>query len=103
MKCMMLIWVMILYMVPTLFCASASAKTTITALASTVNPKHLEKASCYARIVRYDPGQNTLTVELLVPEIFPGDDVLELEIGDSIYTGGEEVLIRTISESRAQE
>ena len=84
---MMLIWVMILYMVPTLFCASASAKTTITALASTVNPKHLEKAS----------------VELLVPEIFPGDDVLELEIGDSIYTGGEEVLIRTISESRAQE
>lgn len=103
MKRMMLIWVMILYMVPTLFCASASAKTTITALASPVNPKHLEKASCYARIVRYDPGQNTLTVELLVPETFPGDDVLELEIGDSIYTGGEEVLIRTISESRAQE
>ncbi len=87
---------MILCLMAGLFCSPASAETTITAMASPVNPEHLEQVSCCARILGYNAEQNTLTVELIVAEVFPEDDVLALEVGDSIYTGGEEVLIRTI-------
>ena len=96
MKRLLLVYVMILSLLTALLCTSACAETTITAMASPVNPEHLEKTSCYARILGYDAERNTLKVELIVPEIFQEDDVLGLEVGDSIYTGGEEVLIRTI-------
>jgi hypothetical protein len=69
---------------------------TITAMAAPVNPDHLEKASCYARILSYNEDQNTLTVELIVPEVFAEDEILEIEVGDAIYTGREEITIRTI-------
>ena len=96
MKRPMLVCVMIFCVMPALLCTSACAEKTITAMASPVNPEHLEKASCYARILGYDVEQNTLSVELIVQEVFSEDDILGLEIGDSIFTGGEEILIRTI-------
>ncbi len=76
--------------------SSAHAETTITAIATSINPEHLEKVSCWARILGYDEDRNLLTVELIVPEIFAEDEVLGLEVGDSIFTGGEEIAIRTI-------
>ena len=50
----------------------------------------------YARILGYNEDRNTLTVELIVPEVFAEEEVMELEVGDAIYTGGEEVTIQTI-------
>ena len=79
-----------------LLCSAASAEV-ITALATEVNPEHLEKTASYARILGYNEKENTLTVELIVPERFPGEDVQGLKAGDGIYTGGREVKIQSIS------
>ena len=79
-----------------LFCSVASADV-ITALATEINPEHLEKTASYARILGYNEKENTLTVELIVPEVFDREDVLSLQVGDSIYTGGREVTIQSIS------
>jgi len=76
-------------------CSPASADV-ITAMAIEVNPEHLEKTASYARILGYNPDSNTLTVELIAPEVFRGDEVEALEVGDSIFTRGEEVAIQTI-------
>ena len=76
-------------------CFPASADV-ITALAIEVNPEHLEKTASYARILGYNEEGNTLTVELIVPEIFSREDVEALKVGDSIYTGGREVTIESI-------
>ena len=76
-------------------CSPASADV-ITAMAIEVNPEHLEKTASYARILGYNPDSNTLTVELIAPEVFRGDEVEALEVGDGIYTGGEEVVVQTI-------
>ena len=78
-----------------LLCSAASAEV-ITALATEVNPEHLEKTASYARILGYNEKENTLTVQLIVPEIFSQEDVEALKVGDSIYTGGQEVTIETI-------
>lgn len=94
MKRLMQVWVMILCLV--LFVFTSVYAETITALASPVNPEHLENTASYARILGYDEARNTLTVELIVPEVFAEEDVLALEVGDSIFTGGQEVLIRSI-------
>ena len=95
MKRLMLVWVMILCLVMVFVCSTVCAET-ITAMATPVNPDHLEKTSCYARILGYNEDRNTLTVELIVPEVFAEEEVMELEVGDAIYTGGEEVKIQTI-------
>ena len=95
MKRLMLVWVMILCLVMVFVCSEVCAET-ITAMATPVNPDHLEKTSCYARILGYNEDRNTLTVELIVPEVFAEEEVMELEVGDAIYTGGEEVTIQTI-------
>ena len=79
-----------------LLCSAASADT-ITALATEINPEHLEKTASYARILGYNEESNTLTVELIAPEVFDGEDVISLQVGDSIYTGGREVTIQSIS------
>ena len=76
-------------------CFPASADV-ITALAIEVNPEHLEKTASYARILGYNEEGNTLTVELIVPEIFSREDVEALKVGESIYTGGREVTIESI-------
>ena len=78
-----------------LLCSAASAEV-ITALATEVNPEHLEKTASYARILGYNEKENTLKVQLIVPEIFSCEDVEDLKVGDSIYTGGQEVTIETI-------
>ncbi|MBR3494092.1 MAG: BspA family leucine-rich repeat surface protein [Clostridia bacterium] len=70
--------------------------TVITAMASPVNPKHLAGISCYARILRCNEDRSTLTVELTVPEVFAEEEVLALEIGDAVFTGGEEIEIRSL-------
>jgi hypothetical protein len=95
MKRLILVWVMILCLVMVLVCSAVCAET-ITAMATPVNPDHLEKTSCYARILGYNEDRDTLTVELIVPEVFAEEEVMELEVGDAIYTGGEEVTIQTI-------
>ena len=79
-----------------LLCSAASADV-ITALAIEVNPEHLEKTASYARILGYNAGQNTLTVELIAPEVFSGEDIAALQVGDSIYTGGQEIKIESIT------
>ena len=66
-----------------LLCSAASAEV-ITALATEVNPEHLEKTASYARILGYNEQNNTLTVQLIVPEIFSQEDVEALKVGDSI-------------------
>ena len=81
-----------------LLCSTASADT-ITALAIEVNPEHLEKTASYARILGYNSDSNTLIVELIAPETFPREDIQALKAGDSIYTGGREVKIRSIDEN----
>lgn len=78
-----------------LLCSAASADV-ITALATEINPEHLEKVASYARILGYNEESNTLTVELIVPEIFSWEDVEALKVGDSIYTDGQEVVIESI-------
>ena len=78
-------------------CVPASAETCITAMAIEINPEHLEMTSSYARIRGYDPEKNVLRVELIVPERFAYQEVDALQPGDSIYTNGQEVLIRTIT------
>ena len=80
---------------PLLLCPLATADT-ITALATEINPEHLEKTASYARILGYNEESNTLTVELITPECFSGEEVEALKKGDSIYTGGQEVLIESI-------
>ncbi|MBR5110267.1 MAG: hypothetical protein IK099_08725 [Clostridia bacterium] len=77
-------------------CSSASADV-ITAMAIEINPEHLEKTASYARILGYNADSNTLTVELIAPERFSGEEVVALKEGDSIYTDGHEVLIESMS------
>ena len=78
-----------------LLCSAASAET-ITALASEVNPEHLEKTASYARVLGCDKEKDTLAVELISPEVFSREDVQALKVGDSIYTGGQEIVIKTL-------
>ncbi len=78
-----------------LLCPLASADV-ITALATEINPDHLEKTASFARILGYNEEKNTLTVELIVREIFSWEDVEALKAGDSIYTDGQEVVIESI-------
>ena len=85
----------LLTMLLLLLCSPASADV-ITAMAIEINPEHLEKTSSYARILGYNADSNTLTVELIVPEVFDWKDVLNLKVGDSIYTGSQEVEVFSI-------
>lgn len=83
-------------MLSLLLCSAASADV-VTAKAVKIDPEHLEKTSCYARIVGYDQEKDVLTVELIAPETFSGEEIASLKAGDSILTGGREVKIGSIS------
>ena len=85
----------LLTMILLLLCSPASADV-ITAMAIEINPEHLEKTSCYARILDYNKDQNTLTVELIEPEVFKRADILALKPGDTIWSNGQEITIATI-------
>ncbi|MBR0228801.1 MAG: hypothetical protein IJQ62_10670 [Clostridia bacterium] len=68
----------------------------VTAIASEINPEHLESVAAYARITAAD--ENKLTVELLTPERFDREEVLSLVPGDAIYTQGQEIKVETVKE-----
>ncbi len=76
-------------------CSIASADV-IYPIASSIDPEHLVKTACYARIAGYNESQNTLTVELRVPETFASDEAESLKPGDSICIGGEERVIESV-------
>lgn len=91
-KCFALMLVLAL----SLFLFFPASADVITAMAIEINPEHLEKTSCYARILDYNKEQNTLTVELIEPEVFNRADILALKPGDTIWSGGQEITIATI-------
>ena len=76
--------------------ASASAET-VTAMATEPYMETYASYACYARLREYDAGTNTLAAELIIPEIFRGDDVEGLAPGDGIFTGGREVPVLSVS------
>ena len=78
---------------------AAEERTVVTALASEVNPEALSAVAVDARILEYDADGNTLTVELIVPERYDPEEIGSLKVGDAIYTQGQEVEIRTITEN----
>ena len=77
---------------------AAAEGNVVTALATELNPKALISVSVNARITGCSADGNTLTVELLVPERFDPEDILNLKAGDAIYTQGQEIEIKTITE-----
>ena len=91
-KCFALMLVLAL----SLFLFFPASADVITAMAIEINPEHLEKTSCYARILDYNKEQNTLMVELIEPEVFNRADILALKPGDTIWSGGQEITIATI-------
>ena len=78
---------------------SEPAHTTVTALATEINPEHLLSVAVNARITGYSSDENMLTLELIIPETFSAEDILNLTVGDAIYTQGKEVLIQTLTEN----
>ncbi len=78
---------------------AAAEHKTITALAVAVDPDNLVSVAVNARITGYSPEEKTLTLELIVPEIFDREEVLGLTVGDAIYTQGREVVIGTLTEN----
>ncbi|MBR5109663.1 MAG: hypothetical protein IK099_05665 [Clostridia bacterium] len=66
----------------------------------TVVPSAEDFSLCasYARLHDYDPDTNMLEIELIAPEVFERKDVESLSVGDSIVTGGQTVLISSISQ-----
>ena len=85
------------------FCLLAPAmafaeRTVVTALAVAVNPDNLVSVAVDARITDYNQADNTLTIELLVPELFDFYEIENLNAGDAIYTQGREIEIREIGE-----
>ncbi len=79
--------------------SAAPAHKTITAMATELNPEHLSSVAVNARIIGYSSVGNTLTLELIVPEVFDWEDVRNLAVGDAIYTQGHEVVIKTLTEN----
>ena len=78
--------------------ASASYKV-ITPLPVSFNPKAPASACIDAHILSYDPDNETITMEFLVPEVYDWDDIKSLEAGDVLYTRGREIKIALIEES----
>ena len=75
--------------------ASAEPKT-ITAVASDVNPGALYSIAVDARIKAYNREDNTMTVEIIVPETYDADEVESLQVGDAIFTQGQAVTVESV-------
>lgn len=88
----------ILFLLALLLIASSASAETITAMARELYMDEYVSYSFYARIHDYDSETNMLEIELMTPEVFSGDDVRNLTVGDSIYTDGQEVAITSITE-----
>ena len=78
--------------------AAAEEHTVVTALAAEVNPDHLISIAVDAKITGYDPDRDLASVTIIVPERYDPEEIKALRVGDAIYTQGQEVSIRTISE-----
>ena len=70
----------------------------ITALATNINPDDLSNTFVDARIKSYNKDDNTITLEIIVPEFYDAEEIKSLQIGDAIYTQGHEVTVNAINE-----
>ena len=71
--------------------AAPAERKVITALAAEINPEKLESAMVDARITGYSREAKTLTLEIIVPELYDAEGVQSLQEGDAVYTQGHEV------------
>ncbi len=69
----------------------------VTALAAEVNPEEIALVAFDAKITACDG--NTATITILVPERYDPEEIKGLGVGDGIYTEGQEVEIRDITEA----
>ena len=82
----------LLLLLALILCSSASAGTCITAMATSVDPDNLACTAVNARILGYNPESNTLTLELIVPEVFSAEDRAKVAAAIAhleAQTGGE--------------
>ena len=70
----------------------------VTALATKINPDDLSNTLVDARIKSYNKEENTITLEIIVPEFYDADEIKSLQIGDAIDTQGHEVTVNAINE-----
>jgi hypothetical protein len=70
----------------------------VTGLALEFDPAHPVSVSVYARFIAYDEAAGTMRVELIVPETFRADEIAGLQPGRSIFTGGQEIAITSVSD-----
>ena len=68
----------------------------VTALATKINPDDLSNTLVDARIKSYNREENTITLEIIVPEFYDADEIKSLQIGDAIYTQGHEVTVNAV-------
>lgn len=86
----------VLFVFSLLLCSAAYADT-LMPKRTEVHPDRLVKTASYARILGYNEAENTLTVELIAPEVFDYADVYALKAGDKIFANGMEVTIETLA------
>ena len=70
----------------------------VTPLASKINPDDLTSVVADARIRSYNKENNSLSIDIIVPEFYAADDIKNLQVGDAIYTQGHEVTVNAIHE-----
>ena len=89
--------VLVVLLVFSLLLCSAAYADTLMPKRTEVHPDRLVKTASYARILGYNEAENTLTVELIAPEVFDYADVYALKAGDKIFANGMEVTIETLA------
>ena len=77
--------------------AGAPAETTVTALAVEPYAEMKTAYSCRARITGWNPETGMLRIELIVPEVFPREDIENLHAGDAIWCGDREIPVDTVA------
>ena len=88
---------MIILLSTLLLLAVPASATVLTAMATEPYMEVYALYSCYARILDYNSETNLLKIALITPEVFPKADAEALTVGDSIYSGGREVSITSVS------
>ena len=78
--------------------AASAGGTVVTALATEVDPASLVSVAVDARITGFDSAAGTVTLDLIIPESYSFEDIDALQVGDSIFTRGREVEIRSMEE-----
>ena len=70
----------------------------VTSLATNINPYDLSSTLVDARIKSFNKEDNTMTLEIIIPEFYDAEEIRSLQIGDAIYTQGHEVTVNAINE-----